>query len=110
MKHLCRCHTFRLPLEGGGRNAKDLARPSQAPIQPAPGELNPMAFLVGVPYRQTAYPPPPDASSGLARPLQFAHARRWPAQTADASPSPLGCIEGLPSMQGEASTRMEPSP
>ena len=60
-----------------------------------------MAFQVGVTVLHAAKTPPPDASSGLARPLILQDAPRWPVQTADASPSPLLRDERQHSSQGE---------
>jgi plasmid stabilization system protein ParE len=66
----------------------------------ATGRPSPMALLVGVMGRICLRPPPPDASSGLARLPSVPRARRWPVQTADASPSPLVRDEGFAFVTG----------
>ena len=57
---------LRLPLEGGGWNATGLARRTPRETTNSPGELSPMAFLVGVSVRRVRQTPPPDAPNELA--------------------------------------------
>jgi hypothetical protein len=79
---------------GGRTQCHGLGLPSETIAASATGRPSPMALLVGVEAIRVAAAPPPDASSGLARPSSVRHCRRWPVQTADASPSPLVRSDG----------------
>ena len=68
-------HGFPLPPRGGRMECHGIRLPISTVPTDTTGRLSPMAFLVGVTLPCCQDTPPPDASSGLARPLRLRHTR-----------------------------------